>query len=56
MYNLYEIAFMLMYFGGLAVASSIGMLLVQGIVYRVTGFSIYKAVMRMADKIIKEEF
>ena len=56
MYNLYEIAFMLMYFGGLAVASSIGLLLIQGLVYRLTGFSIYKAVMRITDKIIKEEF
>lgn len=56
MYSLIEIAFMLMYFSGLAVISSIAMLLMQGIVYRATGFSIYKAIMRIADKLVKEDF
>lgn len=56
MYSSIEIAFMIVYFGRLAIASSIVMLLIQGIVYRATGFSIYKAIMRIADKLVKEDF
>lgn len=56
MYNLYEIGFMIVYFGLKVLGISVLLLSIQGVVYKITGFSIYKAIMRMANKIIKEEF
>lgn len=56
MYSLAEIIFFILYFLGQAIKISAILLAVQIIVYRLTGFSIYKMLMKSTDKLIKENF
>ena len=52
MYSIYEIAFFVAYYEGLAIASITALLLLQGLIYRITGFSIYKFINKKLDKIL----
>lgn len=54
MYSIYEIAFFLLYYGGLAIASIATLLAIQGLVYQTTGFSIYKFINKKLDKILND--
>lgn len=56
MYSLAEIIFFILYFA-IKTAKVVTILLaIQFIVYKLTGFSIYKFVMKTTDKLIKEAF
>lgn len=52
MYSIYEIIFFTLYFGSIGIASLIALLLLQGLIYRITGFSIYKFINKKLDKIL----
>lgn len=56
MYNLAEILFFILYFLGQVVKTTATLLAIQIIVYRTTGFSIFKFLMKNTDKLIKENF
>jgi len=56
MYSLAEIIFFILYFLGQAIKISAILLAIQVIVYRLTGFSIYKFAMKATDKLVKENF
>lgn len=51
MYSTTEIAFFLLYYEGLAIASITALLAIQFIVYRITGFSIYKHICKTLAKL-----
>lgn len=52
MYSIYEIAFFVAYYEGLAIAIIATFLAIQGLVYKTTGFSIYKFINKKLDKIL----
>lgn len=56
MYNLYEIAFFILYFSLQAVKTIAILLAIQIIVYRLTKFSILKFLMKITNKLITEDF
>lgn len=56
MYSLFEIAFFILYFFVQAV-KVVGILLtIQFVVFRITGISLYKKVLKIMDKLIMTEF
>lgn len=56
MYSLLELSVFILYFLGQAIKISAILLAIQVIVYRTTGFSIYKFAMKATDKLVKENF
>lgn len=56
MYSLAEILFFILYFVVQAIKVSAILLIIQFIVYRLTGFSLYKFLMKKIDKVLKEDF
>ena len=56
MYNLYEIAFFILYFVFQTIKTLSILLAIQIIVYKITGFSIYKFLMKITNKLITEDF
>ena len=56
MYSLAEILFFILYFLGQAIKILAILLTIQFIVYRSTGFSIYKFVMKITNELINENF
>ena len=53
MYNLFEIAFFILYFGVKAIRFLLFLLTLQVVVYRLSGFSIYKFAMKKANKLLR---
>ena len=49
MYSLFEVAFFILYF----VEVILFLLILQIVIYRLSGFSIYKFVMRKANKLVR---
>lgn len=56
MYSLFEIAFFLLYFLVQAIKVAGILLIVQIVVFRTTGISLYRKGCKIAEKIIMEDF
>lgn len=56
MYSLFEIAFFLLYFLVQAIKVAGILLIIQIVVFRTTGISLYKKAIKTTDKIIMEDF
>ena len=56
MYSLFEIAFFLLYFLVQAIKVAGILLIVQVVVFRTTGISLYRKSCKVAEKIIMEDF
>ena len=56
MYSLFEIAFFILYFLVQAIKVAGILLIVQVVVFRTTGISLYKKAVKITDKIIMEDF
>lgn len=56
MYSLFEIAFFILYFLVQAIKVAGILLIVQVVVFRTTGISLYRKGCKIADKIIMEDF
>lgn len=53
MYSLFEIAFFILYFGVKSIRFLLFLLTLQVVVYRLSGFSIYKFAMKKANKLLR---
>jgi|GEM_PF-1395701 len=53
MYSLFEVAFFILYFVVKAIRFILFLLTLQIVIYRLSGFSIYKFVMRKANKLVR---
>ena len=56
MYSLFEIAFFILYFLVQAIKVAGILLIIQIVVFRATGISLYKKAIKITDKIIMEDF
>lgn len=53
MYSLFEVAFFILYFVVKAIRFILFLLTLQIVIYKLSGFSVYKFVMRKANKLIR---
>lgn len=56
MYSLFEIAFFILYFLVQAIKVTGILLIIQIIVFRITGISLYKKALKATEKLIMEDF